>query len=338
MTAPMSNSNIKGEFERALQRWHVGAMYLCRRMGRAANSAHHAAGLLEKYASRELFYRDGQLVAFPALDLLALLAGVNEKTIRRGIEKLEQAGLVRIQHRYNDNNRYTLTIPVAAEDHLSKTDAAIERRRKTIQRLRDKTVPTDRKDKDDTAPKCPTTVPAPEIDQPHSNSSAGLCPSVHHDRTDGSNTVPKCPTTSDLTSDLPLSLRGAFSAVGENNLEGKKEEERQERESGEEGKQERTGEPQAPSDNPSLPSGVAGISEVHSAAPEVPKWRDLFDRAERLKGNRRPGYGKNLVHRCFMRKVAPQDVLNAIIECENSGEALDGFALERLRRTQGANQ
>src|SRR5215469_7155713 len=99
MTVPMPNSNIKGAFERALQRWHVGAMYLCRRMGRGANSAHHAAGLLAKYASRELFYRDGQLVAFPALDLLALLAGVNEKTIRRGIELLEQCQLLRIRRR-----------------------------------------------------------------------------------------------------------------------------------------------------------------------------------------------------------------------------------------------
>ncbi len=67
-------------------------------------AATQAALGLREHTNRALFHRDGSLVAFPGLDLLALWLGVNEKTVRRGINKLEEAGLVRTQQRYNDSN------------------------------------------------------------------------------------------------------------------------------------------------------------------------------------------------------------------------------------------
>jgi hypothetical protein len=157
------NHNTQGAFERARTRWHFGMAYVCRRMGRGAAGALQAAVLLIEHTNRALFYRDGVLVAFPALDLLALLAGVNEKTIRRSINKLEGAGLVRIQRRHNDSNFYYLTIPPEAETHLFECEAAITKRRKSRR---------------NGAPKCPP------------------------DRTDGNGADTKCPTTSDCTSDL----------------------------------------------------------------------------------------------------------------------------------------
>jgi len=112
----MSRSNSKGAFERARQRWIFAVVYVCRRMGRGATGAFQAAILLVEYTNRALFLRDADLVAFPALDLLALRAGVNEKTMRRAIDKLEEAGLVRTQQRHNDSNLYFLTIPPDAEN------------------------------------------------------------------------------------------------------------------------------------------------------------------------------------------------------------------------------
>src|SRR6516164_4798898 len=163
----MSRSNIKGALERARQRWHFGAIYICRRMGRGATGALQTAGLLVEHTSRALFHRHGHLVAFPGLDLLALLAGVNEKTVRRSIDRLEEAGLVRTQQRHNDSNLYYLTIPPDAEAHLFECDAAIIKRRRA-RRFRDNMV----------VPNCPP------------------------DRTDGNGADTKCPTTSDFTSDL----------------------------------------------------------------------------------------------------------------------------------------
>ena len=162
----MSPSNIKGALERARQRWHFGAIYICRRMGRGATGALQAAGLLVEHTSRALFHRDGHLVAFPALDLLALLAGINEKTIRRSIDRLEEAGLVRTQQRHNDSNLYYLTIPPDAEAHLYACDEAMTKRRKA-RRFRDSSV----------VPKCPP------------------------DRTDGNGADTSRPTTSNYTSD-----------------------------------------------------------------------------------------------------------------------------------------
>jgi hypothetical protein len=65
-----------------------------------------------------LFYRDGDLIAFPSLDRLALFASVDEKTIRNGRDRLEAAGLLRIQHRFDNSNFYCLTIAAEAENHL----------------------------------------------------------------------------------------------------------------------------------------------------------------------------------------------------------------------------
>jgi hypothetical protein len=173
------NDNARGAFERARARWHFGMAYVCRRMGRGAAGALQAAVLLIEHTNRALFYRDGALVAFPALDLLALLAGVNEKTIRRSINKLEGAGLVRIQHRRNNSNLYYLTIPAEAETHLFECDAAIIKRRKTRR---------------NGAPKCPP------------------------DRTDGNHADTKCPTTSDYTSDLHSISKRHPSDAGEKRL------------------------------------------------------------------------------------------------------------------------
>ena len=174
----MSRSNIKGALERARQRWHFGAIYICRRMGRGATGALQTAGLLVEHTSRALFHRHGHLVAFPGLDLLALLAGVNEKTIRRSIDRLEEAGLVWTQQRHNDSNLYYLTIPPDAETHLFACEAAIIKRRKARQH-RDHKRPS-----------------PPEF---HLTDGDTKCPT---DRTDGNGADTKCPTTSDFTSDL----------------------------------------------------------------------------------------------------------------------------------------
>jgi len=166
----MSESNIKGVFERACRRWHFGAIYICPRMGRGATGALQIAGLLVEHTSRALFHREGRLVAFPGLHLLALLAGVNEKTMRRAIDRLEEAGLVRTRQRYDDSNLYYLITPPDAEAHLFACEAAMIRRRRA--RPRRHSAP------DMTAPKCP----AP--------------------RTDGNGIDTKCPPNSEYNSDL----------------------------------------------------------------------------------------------------------------------------------------
>jgi hypothetical protein len=102
-------SNGRGIFERARQRWHIGAIFMCRRMGRGSSRALQVAGLLREYASREKFFEpNGGLVTFTGLDFLAILAGVNEKTIRRALVDLEKIGVIRIQHRLENSNLYWL--------------------------------------------------------------------------------------------------------------------------------------------------------------------------------------------------------------------------------------
>jgi len=166
-----SRSNVSGAFERARQKWHFAVIYISRGMGRGATGALQTAGLLVEYTSRALFHRNGDLVAFPGLDLLAMLAGVNEKTIRRAMGKLEQAGLVRTQQRYNDSNLYYLTIPPDAEAHLFACEMArTKHRRGKWYGLRNPP--------DNAVTKCPS------------------------ERTDGSGGDTKCPTTSELHSDL----------------------------------------------------------------------------------------------------------------------------------------
>ena len=74
-----------------------------------------------------MFYRDGDLIAFPSLDRLALFASVDEKTIRNGRDRLEAAGLLRIQHRFDNSNFYCLTIPAEAENHLFHCEIVLKR-------------------------------------------------------------------------------------------------------------------------------------------------------------------------------------------------------------------
>ena len=88
----MSRNNISGAFERALERWHFGAMHACSSMGRGAFGPLRTVDTLFHKANRARFYKDGNLVAFPGLDLMALLSGMNEKTLRRHLDRLEKAG------------------------------------------------------------------------------------------------------------------------------------------------------------------------------------------------------------------------------------------------------
>ena len=144
----MKGNNSKGAFERARQRWLFAAMYVCRRLGRGATGAIHVAGLLVEHTSRELFYSDGDLIAFPSLDRLALFAKVDEKTVRNGRDRLEAAGLLRTKHRFDNSNYYCLTIPAEAEDHLFHCEMVLKR---------DTKLPTRAPVENDT--KLPTTDP-----------------------------------------------------------------------------------------------------------------------------------------------------------------------------------
>jgi hypothetical protein len=91
---------------------------------------------LVEHTSREKFEHEGHLVAFPALDLLALLTGMNEKTVRRAMGGLAEVGLVRIQHRLNQSSLYYLLTPPDAENHLRHCDLMIARRRRARQERR----------------------------------------------------------------------------------------------------------------------------------------------------------------------------------------------------------
>jgi hypothetical protein len=110
---------------------------MCRKLGRGASRALQVAGLLREYASRKKFFEpNGGLVTFTGLDFLAILAGANEKTIRRAVADLEKIGVVRSQQRLNTSNLMWLTTPPDAETHLAKCDRLIEQRRKARQRRR----------------------------------------------------------------------------------------------------------------------------------------------------------------------------------------------------------
>ena len=97
-------------FERAIQRWHIGALYITDSMGRGGAGAAHLVGLIREYASREDFFNpDGGLLSFAGQDFLGILAGRDERTIRRRFRSLEKAGLVRVQHREGTSNLNHLT-------------------------------------------------------------------------------------------------------------------------------------------------------------------------------------------------------------------------------------
>jgi len=130
-------SNSKGVFERARQRWHIGTIFMCRKLGRGASRALQVAGLLREYASREKFFEpNGGLVTFTGLDFLAILCGANEKTIRRAMADLEKIGAVKTQHRFENSNLYWLTTTPDAQTHLAKCDRLIEERRKARKKRR----------------------------------------------------------------------------------------------------------------------------------------------------------------------------------------------------------
>lgn len=149
-------------FERATQRWHIGALYVARRMGRGGMRAAQLVGLLKEYASRDDFFSDRGLLSFAGHDFLAILAGVNEKTIRRTFGDLEAVGLVRVERREGTSNLNYLTLPSEAEDHLARCDLMIEKRRKA-RRKRTQSTGQDRSQVSthpgqmgtDSTPKCP---------------------------------------------------------------------------------------------------------------------------------------------------------------------------------------
>jgi hypothetical protein len=131
-------------------------MYIARRMGRGAARALQVAGLMREFASRAEFDAAGCLVTFIGLDLLAVLAGTNEKTIRRAIADLQNAGVLKIEHRFDDSNRYYLTTPPEAEDHLQHCDVVREQRRRARQKRRSQVSTGGGQMGVGTAPKCPT--------------------------------------------------------------------------------------------------------------------------------------------------------------------------------------
>jgi hypothetical protein len=112
----MTESNIKGMFERAKDQWLCSVIFISREMKRGG-AARDVADMLLMHTSRGEYYRHGHLVAFPSLDRLAFMLGRSKSSVQRGIKKLIKAGLVTAKHRYNNSNFYCLTIPVAAEDH-----------------------------------------------------------------------------------------------------------------------------------------------------------------------------------------------------------------------------
>jgi hypothetical protein len=73
--------------------------------------------MMVMHANRKDFYEHEQLVAYPSLDRLAFMLGLNEKTVRRARNKLVELGLIDVAHRYNNSNYYFLRIPTVAREH-----------------------------------------------------------------------------------------------------------------------------------------------------------------------------------------------------------------------------
>lgn len=116
----MSESNSKGMFERAKDRWLCAMICMAPHLKCRADrvtSIRNVADLMLMHASRAMFFRGGDLVAFPSLPRLAFMAGLNEKTVRRAINDLVELGLIRVQHRFEDSNYFYLVVPPAAEQH-----------------------------------------------------------------------------------------------------------------------------------------------------------------------------------------------------------------------------
>jgi hypothetical protein len=131
----MSESNSKGMFERAQNKWLCAVIYSARHLKCRAdrvNSVRNVADLMLMHTSRAMFFKAGDLVAFPSLQRLAFMAGLNEKTVRRAIDDLVGLGLIKIKHRFEDSNFFYLTIPAEAEGHSTAClDLLTNRRNRT---------------------------------------------------------------------------------------------------------------------------------------------------------------------------------------------------------------
>jgi len=112
----VSNYN-SGAFERAKDEWNCALIYLTGDLGRIALNVMRVGNMMAMHANRKEFYEHDQLVAFPSLDRLAFMLGLNEKTVRRARNKLVELGLIEVAHRYNNSNYYFMKIPTAAKNH-----------------------------------------------------------------------------------------------------------------------------------------------------------------------------------------------------------------------------
>jgi hypothetical protein len=112
-----NSSNINGEFERAKDQWNCALLQMTADLGRGAVNVLRVGNMMVMHSNRKEFYEHHQLVAYPGLDRLAFMLGLNEKTVRRARNKLVELGLIDVAHRYNNSNYYFLRLPVAAREH-----------------------------------------------------------------------------------------------------------------------------------------------------------------------------------------------------------------------------
>ena len=112
-----NKSNSKGAFERARDQWNCALIYMTQDLGRGGLNVSVIGALMLMHTSRSGFYRVAHLMAFPSLQRLAFMAGLNEKTVRRVLKELIRLGLVEVKHRFENSNLYYLVIPAAAEEH-----------------------------------------------------------------------------------------------------------------------------------------------------------------------------------------------------------------------------
>jgi Replication protein C N-terminal domain len=108
---------IKGDYERARDRWICALICTSHGLGRGATRVFQVAILIQLHTSRREFQQSGRLQAFPSLPRLAFMAGLSEKTVRRAIRELAEVGLLTLGHRFKNSNVYCLTIPSAAAEH-----------------------------------------------------------------------------------------------------------------------------------------------------------------------------------------------------------------------------
>jgi hypothetical protein len=130
----MSGSNSKGRFERACDEWASALIYMGGDLGRGGLNVCRVGMLMLMHTSRAMFFKDGDLVAFPSLERLAFMAGLNEKTVRRAIKELVKLGLMTVRHRFENSNLYYLSIPVAVEEHAKACLDLLSNRRHRARR------------------------------------------------------------------------------------------------------------------------------------------------------------------------------------------------------------